>query len=91
MIISEKKTYSYDSIQDIICDCCGESCKKKLHPKMKEFEFATLNASWGYCSDSDGKKYRIELCEDCFYDTIAHLKSRCLNSSKSLDGTYDTL
>lgn len=87
MIISEKKTYSYDTIKDILCDCCGMSCKAKTHHKLKEFEFATLNASWGYYSDSDGKVYRIELCEKCFYDVIAHLKLHPEKNSASLDGT----
>lgn len=87
MIISEKKTYSYDSIKDILCDCCGESCKKTTHPKIKEFEFATLNASWGYYSDSDGKVYRLELCEKCFYDVIAHLKAQCKSDGVGLNAS----
>lgn len=86
MIINKKKSIDVDFIADIQCDCCGKSCKKI----PKTFEFATLNASWGYYSDSDGKNYKIELCEDCFYDTIAHLKARCSHCSKSLDGTHDT-
>lgn len=86
MIISKKKSYSYDSIEDIICDYCGSSCKTQIHQKIKNFEFATLNASWGYYSDSDGKSYKIQLCEKCFYDVIAHIKLNCKVNNGSLDG-----
>lgn len=53
------------------CDCCGKQCTDDFY---NEHEHGTLEAVFGYNSRSDGKKFQIELCEDCFYQTIQFLK-----------------
>jgi hypothetical protein len=58
-----KKTIEAEEIADIICDVCGKSCKK--HPKA-DFEFATLNSTWGYFSKKDMERHQIIFCEDCY-------------------------
>lgn len=93
MKIREDKLVHRYITSDIQCDVCGKSCKKTQNRFFDyhetEYEFATLGADWGYYSDSDGKSYNIDLCEDCFYDTLAHLKLRCKTDGKALDPAYE--
>jgi len=60
----------------IVCDCCSRCCKSN---EMANNEYATLFAEWGYWSDSDGHSYEVHLCEKCFYDTLAYIKSKQVN------------
>lgn len=55
-------------LDDIICDICGESCKKNL-----DIESAKLFAHWGYDSKKDGDVYDIDLCENCFDKVLKYL------------------
>lgn len=91
MRIREEKTITSPTLVDIKCDVCGKSCKKAdnrfFDYRETQYEFATLDADWGYYSDSDGKSYNIDLCEDCFYDTLAHLKLRCKTDINNLNPT----
>ena len=48
-------------IKDIICDCCGQSCATP----HGDFEFASLNAHWGYYSGRDLERWDCDLCEGC--------------------------
>lgn len=59
------------TLVDITCDICGKSCKTKLD----DFEYATLSASWGYCSRKDGESYSALLCEDCFDDVVKNINA----------------
>lgn len=56
-----KKYFKKNNLKEVICDSCKNSCKKEF-----DFEYATLNAHWGYGSKKDGDVYQIDLCEDCF-------------------------
>lgn len=88
MRIREEKTITAPTLVDINCDVCGKSCKtdnRFFDYSETKYEFATLNADWGYYSDSDGKSYSVDLCENCFYDTLAHLKLRCSTDGKALN------
>ena len=55
-------------LDDIVCDICGNSCKKNL-----DIESAKLFAHWGYDSSKDGYVYDIDLCEGCFDKTLTFL------------------
>lgn len=57
-------------IVDVGCDICGKSTK---------MEFATLKVDWGYYSKHDGDRYEIQLCETCFFYTLATLKAEKRN------------
>lgn len=59
-----------NKLDDILCDVCGESCKKTC-----DFEHATITATWGYDSKKDLTNHEIDLCESCFDKTIEFLKS----------------
>lgn len=70
------KTYKNKTVKahdKTFCDCCGKQCTDDFY---NDHENATLEAVWGYNSRSDGKKFELELCEDCFYETIRFLKEK---------------
>lgn len=86
MKITESRTYTTDIIKDVLCDVCGNSCCKFVDNKLIATESATISADWGYYSDSDGKEYNIEICENCFYDVVAHLKAQNKTDGRALNG-----
>jgi hypothetical protein len=47
-------------VDDIICDICGNSCKKPMN-----YEYMDLHAAWGYDSGYDGQVWTAEICEEC--------------------------
>jgi hypothetical protein len=55
-----------DVWQDIICDKCGKSC---LDKEGMNFEYATVEAYWGYGSDKDLYHDEAQVCEQC-YDAL---------------------
>lgn len=69
------KTYKNKTIKvidQVICDVCGKVCTDDRY----QSEYGTLEAIWGYHSRNDGTKYEIQLCENCFYDTISWMKNK---------------
>lgn len=85
MKITETKTYKTEIIKDILCDVCGKSCCKFTKSKLIATESATITADWGYYSDSDGKQYNIEICENCFYDVLTYLKTQSKTDGQTLN------
>lgn len=74
------KTYKRAFIKredKVYCDVCGGLCTQDNFGS----EYASLEASWGYASRSDGTKYNIQICETCFYDVITWMKERRLGKS----------
>lgn len=55
---------------DVLCDVCGTSTRV---PGYGE-QFGALQASWGYGARHDGERYRVRLCESCFFMALAHLR-----------------
>jgi hypothetical protein len=79
------KTYKEEVrkvVDEILCDCCGESCT--VTEPVVEHEYAELIATWGYFSDQDGSQYNIDLCENCFNDVLSFIK----NSRKKILGPF---
>lgn len=76
------KTQQARVLADILCDVCSKSCK--CYPDVedegckeeRDFELATLSATWGYRSRKDGESYHLDLCEDCFDDVVKHIETR---------------
>ena len=59
-------------IDNVICDCCGQSTDTmNMGPS-----WATLEATWGYGSKHDGTEYNIDLCENCFTEVIDFIKKK---------------
>lgn len=86
MEIKETKKRNVEIITDIICDCCGESCKKYestvdnpiRHDHGEKFyvhEFMKLEAHWGYYSESkDTEKWTAQICEKCVDEKFSFIK-----------------
>ena len=53
MKIKFNKYKKCESIKDIICDCCGKSCKVD----DDVFEFIEIEKHWGYYSKKDLQKW----------------------------------
>ena len=73
-----KEVKPIEVITDVLCDICDQSTK---------LEFATFSANWGYFSQSDGERYKLQLCEKCFFSVLDILKKQriLLNSDKFFD------
>lgn len=65
---------------DILCDVCGgDTCV----PGYGQ-QFGTLQALWGYGSQHDGERYRVHLCESCFFWALA-----CLRQERRINRLFD--
>jgi len=73
-----EKTKKVKTVDEIICDICGCSCKDINCGN----EYAFLMADWGYASKKDGAKYDIHFCENCFDETIRFLKNKRTSQHK---------
>lgn len=61
-LVKERRSVEQEVILDVLCDNCGKSCK--VH--CGNFEYATIQADWGYESCADGNRYFAHICQDCF-------------------------
>lgn len=59
-----------EAVTDVVCDVCRLTTRSK----SGGLQFATLQAHWGSGTEHDGERYEIQLCEGCFFQTIANLK-----------------
>ena len=65
-----KQLKQVEVVTDILCDVCNQAT---------QLEFGTLSANWGYGSTHDGERYELQLCEKCFFYTLAPLKKERAN------------
>jgi hypothetical protein len=68
------KTYKKKTVKvvdQILCDCCGQSCSNEY-----DHEFAAIEAKWGYWSKQDGTVYGIQICETCFTEVLNFIKDK---------------
>lgn len=58
------------SATEIFCAVCG------THTRIAGYgqQFGTVEALWGFGSRHDGERYRVYLCEACFFGTLAYLR-----------------
>tara|TARA_R110002126_G_scaffold249730_1_gene392601 strand:- start:2 stop:292 length:291 start_codon:yes stop_codon:yes gene_type:complete len=63
-------TDTIESQSDIRCDVCDVSTRVPGYGS----QFGRLEALWGYGSRHDGERYRVHLCEMCFFNALAHLR-----------------
>ena len=85
-----KRRKSTDIYEDIICDKCGKSCRDD---EDMNFEYAEIEACWGFCSKKDLEHHKAQVCEAC-YDTFGltpeianHLFDKQTPSPEGLDLT----
>lgn len=55
-----------------LCDVCADSFSVPGYGP----QFGTLQALWGYGSNHDGERYRVYLCESCFFGALAYLREQ---------------
>lgn len=76
MEVKEIQKFPTEVVVDIICDCCGKSCKVQEGiidnedrvdhgEKYRSFEYMKLCACWGYDSKRDMEKWVAFVCETC--------------------------
>lgn len=98
MVIKEKINLPQSIITDILCDCCGKSCKVlegNIQNELREddghpfyvFEYLKLEAYWGYHSKKDGDHWEAHLCESCVDEKLSFInfdknKTKVLNLHK---------
>lgn len=78
------KTKTVKVTDKIYCDGCGECCSKQC-----DHEYAELSATWGYDSNQDGTQYDIQICENCFNETIEFLKKKRQRNLGCFDYPFD--
>ena len=72
-------------VVDIICDCCGKSCREIQSTVMNKsridegepsyyFEYMELKANWGFFSNKDGGEWVAHLCEKCVDEKFSDIK-----------------
>ena len=72
-------------ITEILCDCCGKSCK--THEAVvnndlridngeivRSFEYLDLKTVWGYGSNKDMQEWTAQICESCVDKHLSFIK-----------------
>ncbi len=57
---------------NIRCAVCGSDTRVPGYGQ----QFGTLQALWGFGAQHDGERYRVHLCEPCFFQTLAYLREQ---------------
>lgn len=95
----EVQKFPTSIVTDIICDCCGKSCKvdegvidndiRIDHgEKYRTFEYMKLNAIWGYNTKKDMERWTAHVCEKCVDEKLSPLvnfKKQELNTTMAID------
>ncbi|OQR35337.1 hypothetical protein BWR15_15505 [Pseudomonas sp. T] len=55
---------------DVQCDLCG--CSTRVPGESEQF--GVLQAAWGDGSQHAGERYRVRLCEGCFFQALLYIK-----------------
>lgn len=58
-------------IKDIVCDCCGGTCRDSID---MNYEFLKMEAKWGYGSEHDQEKWVAYVCESCVEAKLDFIK-----------------
>lgn len=85
MEVKEIQTKKKEVITDVLCDCCGNSCKvvesTVENPvrvdngeKFYDFEYMQLTANWGYHSGKDLERWTAQICEKCVDEKFSFIK-----------------
>ena len=74
MIKKKTQTKPVEVICDILCDLCGKTTKCGNNSLLSDFEYATLKFSGGFCSDFDGLRFEIQICQYCSVDIFKKRK-----------------
>jgi len=70
MITRKNEMKEVSVIENVVCNCCGN----EILIEGTGYEFATLQAVWGYGSGKDGEEHRSEICEKCYNTIVSSFK-----------------
>jgi hypothetical protein len=70
----KKQKKETNVLVDVICDCCGKSCKTEYG-----FERMKLSTHWGFMSNKDLEKWDADLCEKCVDEKLSFIKFKKSN------------
>ena len=85
--IHKKKT---EVITDVICDCCGVSCKVNSGTIANgiriddgemyyQFSYMDLKVNWGYHSGKDTETWTAQVCEKCVDEKMPFINFKKVN------------
>jgi len=85
MRIKEIQNKKSEVVLDVLCDCCGESCKVyegRVENPIRvdngeityDFEFMEMEACWGYHSGKDLQRWSAQICEKCVDEKLSFIK-----------------
>lgn len=57
---------------EIHCAVCGGNTRVPGYGQ----QFGSLQALWGCGAQHDGERYRVHLCEPCFFGALAYLREQ---------------
>ncbi len=69
MIIKKTIQQEIETTEDVKCDLCGSSCAYSMGPDHKNFNYASITASFGYGSILDDDWAHTEekqICDKCY-------------------------
>lgn len=50
----------------VYCNCCGKEIKIKEDTQVALEDYIVIEKSWGYFSNKDGIRQKMDICESCF-------------------------
>lgn len=50
----------------VYCNCCGKEIMIKENTQIALEDYAVIEKSWGYFSNKDGVRQKMNVCESCF-------------------------
>jgi len=59
-------------LEDIICDCCGQSCKTEFD----DYNFMSIESHWIYPSQQEQEIWTAQLCEKCANERLNFIPFR---------------
>ncbi len=48
------------------CNCCGKEIQFRQETGIALEDYVSIDKSWGYFSNKDGIRQRMNVCEACF-------------------------
>lgn len=50
----------------VYCNCCGKEIQFKENTQIALEDYVVIDKSWGYFSNKDGIRQKMNICESCF-------------------------
>lgn len=50
----------------VYCNCCGKEILVKEDTQIALEDYVTIDKNWGYFSNKDGIRQKMNICEACF-------------------------